>query len=144
MNSFTRHRRAILIGFGALDALLLVRFMPQIAWPSYVFDGRFSAWTVALEVCRLLFLVSLAFSALGLVLARRWAIVLSYVQFPFRFVIMLLSFGFIGLLARIPHFPVSYLALMITAMILECIRLAVTIAVHRGPNQPLQLPDFAA
>jgi hypothetical protein len=27
---------------------------------------------------------------------------------------------------------------MITAMILECIRLAVTIAVHRGPNQPLQ------
>ena len=106
-------------------------------------DGTFPAWAVALYFCRPLFLVSLAFSAIGLVLARNWAIVLSYVQLPFRFVFMFLSFGFIGLLARIPHFPASYLALMIMAIILECIRFAVTIVIHRGPNQRLQLTGDA-
>ena len=138
MMHLTRHRRVILIGFGVLDALLLIRFAPQVAWPGHVFDGSLPVWAVALEICRPLFLVSLAFSAVGLMLVRDWAIVLSYVQFPFRFALMLFSFGFIGFLTSSPLFPVSYFSLMITAVILECIRSAVTIAVHRGPNQRLQ------
>jgi hypothetical protein len=89
MIHLTRHRRAILIRFGVLDALLLIRFAPQVAWPGHVFDGSLPVWAVALEICRPLFLVSLAFSAVGLMLARNWAIILSYVQFPFRFALML-------------------------------------------------------
>lgn len=130
----TRHRRAILIGFGVLDALLFVRLLPQITWPSYVFDDSFPLWTVALEICRPVLLASLVFSALGLVLAQKWAIILSCIQFPFRFVYMFLSFGFIGLLVHVPYFPASYFTLMIIAIILECIRLIITIAVQPALN----------
>lgn len=130
----SRHRRRILIAFGVLDALLFLRAAHQIVLGGITLDGRWPVWAIMLEVCRPVFAVSLAFSAFGFVMDRRWAGTLSYVQFPFRFVFMHLSFGFIGHLASIPRMPVSYQTLMITAMVLEYVRLAVTVAVRRRPT----------
>src|SRR5690606_17712505 len=113
------HRRKILIAFCVLDAMLFLRTAHQIVLGGITLDGRWPVWTIMLEVCRPLFVVSLAFSAVGFAMDRRWAGLLSYVQFPFRFVFMHLSFGFIGHLASIPRMPVSYQTLMITAMVLE-------------------------
>ena len=120
--------RILLAGFAILDAVLLGRFLPSVG----IHNASTSAplWFQALEIARPLFLLSLAFSAFGLATERRWGLILSYVQFPVRFMFVYLSFGFI---ARIPAFlsdKTGETPAIIAAMILEGIRLLLTITVH--------------
>ncbi len=126
------HTRMLLLAFGFLDALLLVRFFHQLAWPARVFDGMLPLWAALLEICRPVLLASFAFSSVGLWLGRRWAMVLSYVQFPFRLVFVLLTFGFISKLATLPGLAAGYSMFIILAMLLEVARLLATIMIHRG------------
>ncbi|MCX8091886.1 MAG: hypothetical protein N3I86_13300, partial [Verrucomicrobiae bacterium] len=87
-------RRCVFLSFGVLDAVLAIRFGPaEFALLGGLSQMSFPAALVF--ILRLLFFVSLAASAVGLCLAKKWALIISYVQFPFRFVFMLLSFGFI-------------------------------------------------
>jgi len=86
---------------------------------------------VFLDILRLVFIVSLLVSAVGLFGMKRWALILSYIQFPFRFVFLLLSFGFISMLARVFDMPGLYRSLIYTAMILECARLILSVWIHR-------------
>ena len=132
---FTPHRHAILIAFGLLDALLLGRFVRQAANPIHFLMNALPIEIVVVECVRSFLLISLAFTAVGLIWGKQWALWLSYVQFPFRLLFMLLTFGFLGLLARIPDFPVTHFSLMLTAMGLECVRLTVTLLLHGKPNR---------
>ena len=124
-------RRFLFLLFGVLDAVLAIRFGPivfgEFGWLSRFPDGL-------LFFLRLLFFASLAVSAVGLCLAKKWALIISYVQFPFRFVFVLLSFGFISDLAHLLALPGLYRPLIYAAMILECGRLIVSVWIHRTPN----------
>ena len=75
------------------------------------------------------FLLSLAVSAFGLAVGSRWALIVSYVQFPLRFVYLYLSFGFLTLLNPLLGGN-AYQALIVVAMILEGARLVATILLH--------------
>ena len=116
--------------FGVLDIALAVRFGPaelgQVGGLSHMVFPAALLFTL-----RLFFLASLIASAVGLFLAKRWALIISYVQFPFRFVFMLLSFGFISQLTRVFDMPGLYCPLIYTAMVLECGRLICSIWIHR-------------
>jgi hypothetical protein len=85
----------------------------------------------ALAWLKALFLVSLIFSAIGLCLEKKWALLLTYGQFPFRLIVPMLSFGF---LAHIPFLAKNFggQILLITIFVLEIVRLIMTIQLQRG------------
>ncbi len=85
-----------------------------------------------LEVIRPIFLLSMIASAVGLGLAKQWGCVVSYVQVPLRFTFVLLSFGFLALLASDQS---GYRAAIYTAMALEVARLAATVFLHMKVRQ---------
>jgi hypothetical protein len=84
-----------------------------------------------LEILRGFFFISLIVSAVGFFRMKKWALIISYVQFPLRFGLMLLSFGFIHYLSRLFHSPSYYQPLINAAMILECMRLICSVWIHR-------------
>ena len=121
-------RRGVLVIFGLLDALLLGSFLHGIVWPGYVIQHPdLPLWLTLLTIAYPLFLISLAVSSFGLAMEKQWGIILSYVQFPFRYVFVLLSFGFLTLIPGPDHQHVIY-----AAMGLEAMRLVLTIAAHRS------------
>lgn len=124
------YSRGILTVFGLLDAVLIGLYFGKVVtadlWPSGLPIGA-----SALELLKGIFLVSLIFSAIGLCLEKRWALLLGYVQFPFRLIIPMLTFGFL------PHIPLlsrtfGGSTLLIAAVILEIVRLVVSILLQRG------------
>lgn len=125
-------RRFSFLLFGILDIVLAIRFGPS---EFEQFGGLSHATFPAalLLFSRLLFLASLVVSAVGLFLGKNWALIVTYIQFPFRFVFMLLSFGFISELARVFAMPGLYRPLIYAAMILECARLVCSVWIHRKP-----------
>jgi hypothetical protein len=126
-------RRFLFLLFGVLDAVLVIRFGPaefeQIGGLS-----QMSFPAASLFLLRLLFFVSLVASAVGLCLAKKWGLIISYIQFPLRFAFMLLSFGFISGLAHLLAVPSLYRPLICAAMILECGRLVGSVWIHRTPR----------
>ena len=125
-----RFNRIVLFVFAALDALLLARLFQSIV--PHVSSGNYASlpWqTMGLLLLRSAFLLSLAVSAFGLARGRVWGLVLSYVQFPFRFVFVLLSFGFLRWIFG--PLQVGNISLVIVAaMVLEVVRLVLTILIH--------------
>jgi hypothetical protein len=127
-------RRLLFYLFGLADVILVARFAPKmLAQLASVSHEPLPG--ALLDILRLVFIVSVLVSAVGLFGMKRWALILSYIQFPFRFVFMLLSFGFITLLARELDMPGLYRPLIYTAMILECARLILSVWIHRTPNK---------
>ena len=127
-----KHKKEILIIFGLLDVLLLGRFIICISFTDMWVYGWFP---YLINTGRTIFLISLAFSGIGLVYQKKWSFILSYIQFPCRFLFMLLSFGFLSLL--IPKVPQMHYVQpsIIIAGILEIIRLIVTIKIHIKENK---------
>ena len=126
--------RACLVIFGLLDAVLLGRFADAVCLPD--FSAEIPWWFQTLELLRPVFLLSLGFSAFGLASECKWGVILSYIQFPFRFVFVLFSFGFLTLLTPLVPGFLGYRSLLVTAMALECGRLVTTILVHRRLRAP--------
>jgi len=127
-------RRLLFYLFGLTDVILIARFAPKmLAQLASVSHEPLPG--ALLDILRLVFIVSLLVSAVGLFGMKRWALILSYIQFPFRFLFMLLSFGFISMLARVFDMPGLYRPLIYTAMILECARLICSVWIHRTPNK---------
>ncbi|MEW6251970.1 MAG: hypothetical protein AB1716_15115 [Planctomycetota bacterium] len=128
-----RLRRLVLVFFAFLDVLLLVRFAPDALRDLQQLRALDPphAYLTLLIIGRALFFASLPLSAAGLLLAKRWGLILSYAQFPFRLLFVLLSFGFITIAARLLHAPELYEALVVTAMVLEVARLVCSIWIHR-------------
>jgi hypothetical protein len=125
-----KYQKEILIIFGLLDALVLGRCIFQIK--CFIEAFSFSSWHGVLMLLQTIVILSLSFSAFGLACQKKWAFILSYCQFPFRYVFFLLSFTFISFfLPRCQIFVYISPAIAI-AMILEVLRLATTIIIHKN------------
>ena len=127
-----KYKKEMLTLFGLLDILLLGRFMICISFTDMWEHGWFP---YLINTGRTIFLLSLAFSGIGLIYQKKWSFILSYIQFPFRFVFILRLFGFISLcIPRIQQMIYVQPAIIIAA-ILELIRLIITIKIHIKENK---------
>jgi len=135
-------KHTCLIVFALLDAILLGRFIGSIFHVGL--SRELPVWYQALCIARPLFLVSLAISAFGLVAKRTWGFIVSYVQFPFRFVFVFLSFGFLSLLSPESGSHHHINPMIITAMVLEGLRLVTTIIIHLRITKDSTVPSESA
>lgn len=120
--------RRIMILFGLFDLGIVFTYATHI--PANIRDLGHQPWLCG--TC-LLMLASLVVSAYGLVRGRQWALVLNYVQFPFRVALAFLSFGWLAQLV-LPQNPSIQLheAVWVSAVALEGVRLGISIMLHRG------------
>ncbi|MFH1021809.1 MAG: hypothetical protein V1809_00295 [Planctomycetota bacterium] len=123
-----KYLRLSLMAFALLDAILLGIFAIHIHRP--ITKPDFPLWLNGLNIAYPVLLVSLAASAFGLATHRRWGFILSYVQFPFRMIYLVLSFGFLLLIPRLFVKPQMYMPVLIVAMVLECARIVFTAMIH--------------
>lgn len=124
-----QHSRVILAIFGILDAILFGRFLDKVATTRPPILGKLPIGESALDLIEWALLLSFIFSAIGLALERKWAITLSFVQFPFRFIFLTWSFGFLGALPWIGALGAQ--TLLIAYIILEIVRLVVTLQLKK-------------
>lgn len=124
----TKWSRILLTVMALLDAVCLGRFLDSISL-TYL-RLKIPLFLTILWSVHLVFLVSLAVSAYGLAMSRKWALWLSYAQFPARAIRITLSFGWLTLAAKFLGHE-AYRPLVFVAIGLEFVRLAATIAVHR-------------
>lgn len=135
-------KHTCLIIFALLDAILLVRFIGSVFHVGL--SREIPLWYQALCIARPIFLASLAFSAFALATKRNWGFIVSYVQFPFRFVFVFLSFGFLSLLMPAQQGPQHISSTIIIAMVLEAFRLATTIIIHLRITNELRATSGSA
>ena len=130
MSAKSAHARNFLTVFGLLDAVLIGRNLSQAAGATLLISSL-PIGNAALAWFRAFLLISLAFSAVGLVLEKRWALTLSYVQFPFRLIFVMLTFGF---LSQIPWVTRTFgdQTVLIAAIVLEVVRLVICIRLQQG------------
>ena len=128
-----KYQKGILIICGLLDALVLGRCIFQITYFIRAFSYNF--WYGCLMLLQAIIILSLSFSAFGLVSQKKWAFILSYCQFPFRYVFILLSFAFISICFPRHQTPIYISPAIIIAMILEILRLVITIIIHKNSNK---------
>ena len=128
--SAKQYNRHFLTVFGLLDAVLIGQYLGQ-ALSANLLIGSLPIGDAALGWFRSFLLISLAFSAVGLVLEKRWALMLSYVQFPFRLIFVMLTFGFLSRISWITSTFGSQ-TVLITAIILEVVRLVICIRLQGG------------
>lgn len=125
-----QNSRLILTLFGILDAILFGRFLDKVASTRPPILGQLPIGDSALALIEWALLLSFIFSAVGLALERKWALVLTFVQFPFRFIFVTWSFGFLGALPWLGSMGAQ--VLLYAYVILEIVRLIVSIQLHRG------------
>ena len=130
----------LIVFFGVLDAILFIRFLGfAIEQPLILFKSAKNLSNISLilpfilEIFRTAFYISIPFLAYGLIRMKKWAFTLYYVQFPFRYIFILLSFGFITIISKFFDSNFIYKLLIYISMVLEFIRLIITIIVHE-PN----------
>ena len=120
----------LLILFGIFDALLILKFGYQVLLPDVMIRYGIFSLPFLLSCFRAIVIVSLAFSAYGLIRSRTWAFIISYFQFPFRLLFLFLSFGFLTYASWIFHLPSIYRPIILFAIAMEAVRLVATIYAH--------------
>lgn len=123
------YARILLILFGTLDIILALRFYRHLQWPGWLFERDMSPLIIALEISRPLLLLSLFVSGYALIQQKKWGLILSYIQFPLRFISLYLSFGLLSMIPGLSTLA-GYNNLMIAFVILEVARLIATIVIH--------------
>jgi hypothetical protein len=116
--------------FGLLDLGIVVVYFPRV--PEYVHALVFGqlATRVVCGIC-LLVMASLAASGVGLLLGRRWAMALNYMQFPFRIALAFLSFGWVADLMLTGHSSAQFAeAVWMSIVAIEGLRLGMTMMLH--------------
>jgi hypothetical protein len=135
-------KHTCLIIFALLDAILLGRFIGSVFHTGL--SRELPVLYQALCIARPIFIISLGFSAFGLIVKRKWGFILSYVQFPLRFVFVFLSFGFLSLLMT-PRQGAQFInPMIIIAMVLEAFRLVTTIMIHLRITNELRATSNSA
>ena len=132
------HRRSLLLTMGMLDAFLLGSVYKRVrSWRVELFDPslREEALSLGLTLVEMALLISLIATAAGLVLQKSWALKLYYCQFPFRLIFMYLTFGFILVIIPWPAIDPRYNPLVLFVLLMEAVRLGVTIILHRNWQQ---------
>lgn len=123
----------LLVIFGILDLILVFHFGFSVMQSAFSISRQLSSvgvLTASIELGRLLFMISLILSGIYLVRGKGQGCIISYIQFPFRFIFMYLSFGFLiywNFLMRTERF---YLETIVFCMGLEIVRLFLTILSH--------------
>jgi len=120
--------KKLLILFGILDLIAFIKSFQLIS--SLIETGKITYWTNI--VLAILFL-SLILSGTFQILSKKTGLWIYYCQFPFRlFYSAGFSFGFILLsIDLFSDFKQIFLILSILCMTLECLRLTLTIMIHR-------------
>ena len=118
-----RYPRNVLSLFAVLDGVLFLHLAGVVAYLPGTVSGP------GLVLFQLLTL-SLVGSVVGLGMGKRWGVIVSYVQFPFRFLCGAWSFGFL-LQGRGLSIPDTLPLLAVLVSVLECGRLVWTILIHR-------------
>lgn len=126
-----KHKRALLMAFGLLDLISCVSTLYIIRWNVFNFSPEFTWWMNGLWALDMLLLGSFLFSSYGFIRLRKWAIVLSWIQFPLRFLFLVLSFGFLTTIPFLRFLMGGYQNVLIVAAALELGRLIVTIFIFR-------------
>ncbi len=129
MKIIEKNSKKILIIFAFLDAILFIS-----SWRE-VFTPFFCDWTQYFIIGIIILLhsfvvLSFIFSAYALLLRKKWAYILYYIQFPFRIGFCYLSLGFLTFLAF--KIQTIYFAIMIVAILAEFLRLFITINIHKS------------
>lgn len=75
--------------------------------------------------------VSLFFSAIGLFQHKLYGLVTYYIQFPFRLLVWVFSFGFLTFISQYFNNPLVFDWLFRLVIMLEFFRLYFTIRIHR-------------
>lgn len=122
-------KRFYLSFFAFLDLVLFIQLLPYLNLSKSSFGLPF--WILLISVFHSLFLISLLFSAIGLVLKKQWGFVLSYFQFPLRFVYYSFSFKFIASLLPLHIKNGKQIFIFIFLGSLECVRLGLTIYLQK-------------
>ncbi len=133
--------RRLMILFGLLDFGIVATYGPRV--PRLVHGLAHQPW---LNSACLLMLVSLLVSGFGLIRARQWALVLNYLQFPFRLILAFLSFAWLAQLVLPAHPTIlTNEAVWGSAVVIEGIRLGISIMLHVGVRRaPCGRPLIAA
>ncbi len=118
--------------FGILDLILLYRFIGYINLSPIrtIQEFGFNLATF-IPLVNIIFLLSLIVSSIGLFLTQKWGIKLNSIQFPFRFLFLSFSFGFITNFNLIFQNQVVYYSLLVIAAVFEIARLTVTIRISK-------------
>lgn len=128
--------RVALSLFAILDAILLWQCRAFLALPDM--SHRYTLWRNFIEIIQPVFLISLVATTSLFLASIRWpkaqrfAFLVSYAQFPFRYVLLSFSFGFLVPLFRAPPDTSGFEFLMYVAMLLEVVRLIATTVLHVG------------
>jgi len=121
-------QKGILALFTCLDTVAFLRFMPQSL--PFRTGQHFTAATI--EIAQLTAWAAFPVIAYGLFRRSSWAFWGYYLHFPLRLLFLLLSFGFLTLLARPFHSSTIHTLCIGVAAILEVVRLVLTVRVHRA------------
>lgn len=121
--------RKLLMFFGTLDVFLFLWSAPQAL--RLVSEMRLDLPFLLLDIARLCSVSSLLFSAYGFLRQKKWAFYLYYAQFPFHFLTMRYSFGFLNLLPSLLHTPALHWPVVGLCIVFEFARLSVTITACR-------------
>ncbi len=115
--------------FGLLDLILVVRFFNRIEIPMWPSGGPW--WANAIAASGAPLLLSCIFSGFGLLFRKRWALIVSVIQFPFHIINLLLTFGFLTKLTLIWGSSFAYNLLVGVALVLEVLRLFISWRAYR-------------
>lgn len=129
--------RLTLRSFALLDVLSLVFLgmqLWQIATHYQEVSNQLSEKTKAMLMFPMFILIIIG--AIGLFLIKKFGFILYYIQFPFRLYLWIFSIGFITLLPEAFGFYEDkwFDTLLKFCFVFECIRLYLTIRIHRLNN----------
>jgi hypothetical protein len=124
--------RRLMFIFGLLDLGIVATYAPRV--PAYFHDLGSQPF---LSIACLTVMASLVVSGYGLLRGRTWAMILNYVQFPFRVALAFLSLTLLAQLLAPIGAPVQFHEVVwVSAVGVEGIRLGLTIMLQaRGPRQ---------
>jgi hypothetical protein len=128
--------RRLMVVFGVLDLGVVASHVNRLSSYTVYFSHQ-----PILSVICLLMLGSLVASAVGLFRGRSWALVLGYLQFPFRAALEFFSLGWLATMVLPAHASllVHEFVWMCTAA-LEGLRLGLTIMIHRELHHSQAVP----
>ena len=120
----------IFIVFALLDCWLLVDNWRGIL---HTFQGPRGLLFRIISILPSLTIISFAFSASGLFLRKKWALILYYFQFPLRIAYIYLSLGFLLTLAAkiFGLMTTMYFVVFGVVILAEMIRLIISIKIHK-------------
>jgi len=127
--------KTILRLFGLLDIAGIILTAPQVWVLISGFDKISSPLLLTLALIRMLLFVSLFISAAGFILLKKYGIFTYFIQFLFRFVTFIFTFGFITYFnSFLPGSEEAVRATLTLAVFGEFLRLYLSIRYLKRPN----------